>query len=109
VSRPAVVFLVWAAFLGALALVLLAWTQSALMNGLLFGAAAGTMLLALLALRAREPRRRIVPDLSLATALTAVGAGLAVAGSAVGTWLVLIGAGMLVLGLAGLLRERARA
>jgi hypothetical protein len=107
VSRPAVVFLVWAAFLGVLALVLLAWTQSALMNGLLFGAAAGTVVLALLALRAREPRRRIVPDLSIATALTAIGVALAVAGSAVGTWLVLVGAGLLVLGLAGLVREQA--
>jgi hypothetical protein len=106
VSRPAVVFLVWAAFLGVLALVLLAWTQSALMNGLLFGAAAGTVVLALFALRAREPRRRTVPDLSLATALTAIGVALAVAGSAVGTWLVLIGAGLLVLGLAGLIREQ---
>lgn len=106
-SRPSVVFLVWAAFLGVLALVLLAWTQSVLMNGLLFGAAAGTVVLALLALRAREPRRRMVPDLSLATALTAIGIALAVAGSAVGTWLVLIGAGLLVLGLAGLVREQA--
>ena len=106
-SRPSVVFLVWAAFLGVLALVLLAWTQSVLMNGLLFGAAAGTVVLALLALRAREPRRRMVPDLSLATALTAIGVALAVAGSAVGTWLVLIGAGLLVLGLAGLVREQA--
>jgi hypothetical protein len=107
VSRPSVVFLVWAAFLGVLALVLLAWTQSVLMNGLLFGAAAGTVVLALLALRAREPRRRMVPDLSLATALTAIGVALAVAGSAVGTWLVLVGAGLLVLGLAGLVREQA--
>lgn len=106
-SRPSVVFLVWAAFLGVLALVLLAWTQSVLMNGLLFGAAAGTVVLALLALRAREPRRRMVPDLSLATALTAIGVALAVAGSAVGTWLVLVGAGLLVLGLAGLVREQA--
>lgn len=106
-SRPSVVFLVWAAFLGVLALVLLAWTQSVLMNGLLFGAAAGTVVLALLALRAREPRRRMVPDLSLATALTAIGIALAVAGSAVGTWLVLVGAGLLVLGLAGLVREQA--
>jgi hypothetical protein len=39
--------------------------------------------------------------------VTAVGAGLAVAGSAFGTWLVLIGAGVLVIGLAGLVREHA--
>jgi hypothetical protein len=107
VSRPSVVLLVWAGMLAVLAVVLLAWTRSALENGLLFGAAAVTLLLAALALLAREPRRRVVPDLSLATAVTAVGAGLAVAGSAFGTWLVLIGAGVLVIGLAGLVREHA--
>ena len=106
-SRPSVVLLVWAGLLAGLAIVLLAWTRSALENGLLFGAAAVTVVLAGLALVAREPRRRLVPDLSLATAVTAVGAGLAVVGSAFGTWLVLIGAGVLVLGLAGLVKERA--
>jgi hypothetical protein len=108
-SRPSVVFLVWAAFLGALALLLLAWTQSALMNGLLFGAVAGTLVLAALALRSREPRRRLVPDISLSTALTGVGIALAVAGIALGTWLVLIGCGLVVVGLAGVVRELARA
>ena len=106
-TRPSVVFLVWAGLLTALALALLAWTRSALENGLLFGAAAGVLLLAGLALRAREPRRRIVPDLSFPTALAAAGVGLAVAGSAFGMWLVLIGAGVLALGLVGLVRERA--
>ena len=106
-SRPSVVFLVWAGLLTVLALVLLAWTRSALENGLLFGAAAGVLLLAGLALRAREPRRRVVPDLSYPTAVAAAGLGLAVAGSAFGTWLVLIGAGVLAIGLAGLVRERA--
>ena len=65
------------------------------------------MLLAGLALRAREPRRRVLPDLSYPTAVAAAGLGLAVAGSAFGTWLVLIGAGVLAIGLAGLVRERA--
>ena len=106
-SRPSVVFLVWAGLLAALGLVLLAWTRSALENGLLFGAAAGVVLLAGLALRAREPRRRVLPDLSYPTAVAAAGLGLAVAGSAFGTWLVLIGAGVLAIGLAGLVRERA--
>jgi hypothetical protein len=107
VSRPSVVILAWAGLLAALALVLLAWTRSALENGLLFGAAAGVLLLAGLAIRAREPRRRVVPDLSLPTAVAAAGLGLAIAGSAFGTWLVLIGAGVLAVGLVGLVRERA--
>ena len=108
-SRPSVVFLVWAAFLFVLALVLLAWTRSPLMNGLLFGAAAGVIVLAVIALRAREPERRVVPDVSVATAIAGIGVALAVAGIAVGSWLTFIGAGALVLGLAGVVRERARA
>ena len=108
-SRPSVVFLVWAAILAVLALMLVAWTQSALMNGLLFGAMSGTIVLALLALVAREPRRRLVPDVSLGTVVAGVGIALAVAGAAVGTWLVLIGAGLFVVGLAGVLKELARA
>jgi hypothetical protein len=106
-SRPSVVFLAWAGLLTSLAFVLLAWTRSALENGLLFGAAAVTLVLAGLAVRAREPRRRLLRDISLATAVAAVGAGLAVVGSAIGLWLVLIGAGVLALGLAGLVKERA--
>jgi len=109
VSRPSVVVLVWAGLLVVLGLVLLAWTRSLLMNGLLFGAAAGTLVLAVLALRSREPGRRFVPDVSVATALTAIGIGLAVTGSAVGTWLVLIGCGLALVGLAGVVRELARA
>ena len=108
-SRPSVVFLVWAAFLFVLALVLLAWTRSPLMNGLLFGAAAGVIVLAVIALHAREPERRVVPDVSIATAIAGIGVALAVAGIAVGSWLTFIGAGALVLGLAGVVRERARA
>jgi hypothetical protein len=108
-SRPSVVFLIWAAFLFVLAFVLLAWTRSPLMNGLLFGAAAGVIVLAVIALRAREPERRVVPDVSLASAIAGIGVALAVAGTAVGTWLVLVGAGALVLGLVGVVRERGRA
>jgi hypothetical protein len=101
--------LVWAGLLAALALMLLAWTQSALLNGLLFGAAAGTLVLALLALLAREPRRRFVPDVSLPTVVTGVGNALGVAGVAVGTWLVLVGLGLTLVGLAAVVRELARA
>ena len=108
-SRPSVVFGVWAAFLLVLGLVLLAWTRSPLMNGLLFGAVAGTVVLALLAIHARGPVRRLVPDVSLPTALAGIGVALAVTGTAIGTWLVLVGAGLFVLGLAGVVRELARA
>jgi chromate transport protein ChrA len=106
VSRPSVVLLVWSGILLVLAIVLLAWTQSALVNGLLFGAAALTGVLAVVALAVREPRRRVVPDVSLATAVTGIGVALALAGSAFGVWLVLIGAGVVVLGLSGIVKER---
>jgi hypothetical protein len=109
VSRPSVVFGVWAVFLLVPAFVLLAWTRSPLMNGLLFGAVGGVIVLAVLALRAREPGRRLVPDVSLATVLTGIGVALAVTGVAVGTWLVLVGAGVALVGLAGVFRELARA
>jgi hypothetical protein len=75
------------------------------LNGLLVGAAVGTLVLALLALFARGPSRRFVPDVSLATVLTGVGIALAVAGVAVGTWLVLVGAGLTLVGLAAVARE----
>jgi hypothetical protein len=94
--------------LAGLGLVLALWTLDALTNGLLFGAAAAVVLLAGLALLgAREPRRRVVPDVSLATALTALGLSLLVAGSALGTWLVFVGAGLTVVGLVAVSRERA--
>jgi len=97
---------VWAALLGALGVLLLFWTTSALVVGLLMGAAAAAVLLAALARRARESEPRIVPDISIATMIVALGLALAVAGSAFGTWLVLIGAGLTAVGLAGLARER---
>jgi mannose/fructose/N-acetylgalactosamine-specific phosphotransferase system component IID len=47
-----------------------------------------------------------VPDVSLATVVTGIGVALALAGSAFGVWLVLIGAGVVVLGLSGIVKER---
>ena len=73
-GNAAVFVLAWALLLAGLAVVLVAWTRSPLVTGLLFGAAAGAGLLALLAARARsEPARRIVPDVSLAAGLLEAG------------------------------------
>jgi chromate transport protein ChrA len=106
VRSPAAVLFVWALLLVVLGVLLLFWTTRPLVVGLLLGAAAVAVLLAALARWAREPGRRVVPDLSLATMIVALGLALAVSGSAFGTWLVLIGTGVTCVGLAGILRER---
>jgi hypothetical protein len=106
VSRPSVVLLVWAGMLAALGLLLLGWTTKPLLLGLLFGAAALTAILAVLAWRGRAPERRVVPDVSVATVLVALGLALLVTGTAFGLWLILIGAGISVVGLVAVARER---
>jgi hypothetical protein len=75
---------------------------------LLGGVAAGTLLLALVAVRAE---RRTDPGSpawgeSPATALAALGIALLVGGAEFGAWMLAIGASLLVLGAAGLVRER---
>lgn len=102
----AAVVLVWALMLGALALVLAVWSTDALARGLLFGAAAATLLVAVVALVAgREPAARTVPDVSVSTAVFALGLAAFVLGGVFGTWLVLLGLGLAVVGLAALGRE----
>jgi hypothetical protein len=49
------------------------------------------------------------PDLSLATAWTAVSAALLLLSAAYGPWLALTAGGMLIVGIAGLIRERRSA
>jgi hypothetical protein len=72
---------------------------------------AGTVLLALaLVLRPSEAEReRAIPALSYATVLIAVGITMVIMGLLFGMWLWLFGAGVLVLGFAGLLREELAA
>lgn len=100
------VLLGWALLLGALGLVLVVWSSDALARGLLLGAAAGTVLLAGAALLAgKEPRRRTVPDVSVATTFVAFGLAALVLGSVFGTWLAAVGLGLVLLGLAAVARE----
>ncbi|MGI8580445.1 MAG: hypothetical protein ACR2K9_07875 [Solirubrobacteraceae bacterium] len=110
-SRPGVVFGVWAAFLAVLAVVL--WTVFVhprywLLYALPGLAIGGTALMAVMA--ARRPRRptavETVTELSLASALTAVALALILIGTQAGIWLVLMGVGALAFGLGGLARER---
>jgi hypothetical protein len=104
--------LVWALFLAALTATQLFFMHETYSYGLLGGAALVTALLGSFLLVRRRPAEegaRRVPDLSYPTVLVALGAALALVGAPFGAWLYLPGLGVLVLGLATLLRERRRA
>jgi hypothetical protein len=99
----------WAAMLAVFTAVMLLFGDlDAYSPWLLGGAAAGALVLALLAARV-EPSRRTaldVPDLSVAPGVLALGVTLLVGGTEVGTWMLLLGAGVALLGLGVLARER---
>lgn len=102
------VLLAWAVLLGINAAVLAAFGGDTLEVALLGGAAAGVALLAALVAVVRAPdpdAPRVIRDLSPAAALAAVAVSGLVLGAELGTWLVLISAGLLVLALAALVRE----
>jgi hypothetical protein len=103
------VLLAWSALLAVNATVLLAFDGGALPVALLGGAAAATAVLAavLAALRGAGGRDA-APSLSVPTALAAAGVAGLVLGAELGTWLVLISAGLLALSLAGLAHEARR-
>jgi hypothetical protein len=107
--RGPLVALAWAGLLAVHTAVLIALGGDALEVLLLAGAAAGAASLALvLAVRRRRGSRRAVPDISLPTVLAAVAVAGLVIGAELGTWLILISAGLLALALAGLVREETR-
>jgi hypothetical protein len=102
------VALAWAALLAVNTAVLIALGGDRLEVLLLAGASAGAALLALvLAVRRRRGMERAVPAMSLPTVLAAVAVAGLVIGAELGTWLVLISAGLLALAVAGLVREGA--
>jgi hypothetical protein len=94
----------WAGFLAVLAALTLLFHPDPIAPLLLGGAALGTLALAL-AGRAGSARDR-APDSSLPAVGVALGIALLVAGSEFGTWMVAIGAGVVVLSLGTLVRER---
>ncbi len=114
-SRPAVIFLLWALFLGLVAAVEWAIFTHHTPNYYLLVlqpafAIGGTVALAALAAprrRRRQNRARlhVVVDLSLPSALVGVALAVMLWGSFIGEWLLLIGAGLLALGVGGLSRE----
>jgi hypothetical protein len=105
--RGGIVLALWGLFLGVFAVVLWVWGPFTL-PPLILTCAAGACVLAGIALVAwpeREPRARPVPEISLPSALAAVGVTTALYGVSFGLWLVLTGAGIIALGIAGVVRE----
>ena len=106
-NRAAVPLLAWAALLTGLAAVLWVWTSDGLPPAIFGGAAALIWVVGLVVAvwPDARPRVRAVPELSLPSVLVALAVAMLVVGALVGEWLVLIGAGALVAGLAGVGRE----
>ena len=105
----------WALLVGLLAGVAFAWAEE-LPGALIATAAAlgGVLAIYLLVRRPSdapesEAETRALPDLSVATVIVAVGLSTALVGVYVGYGLSLIGAGLIVLGIGGLVREGSAA
>jgi hypothetical protein len=106
VKGAPLVLLAWALLLAVHTTVLVALGGDTLEVALLGGAAAGVAVLALVvALRRRDEGPLALRDLSPPAALAAVAVAGLVVGSELGMWLLLISGGLLVLALAGLVRE----
>jgi MFS family permease len=112
--RARVLFVVWATFLALAAVI--EWTifthhapNYYLLVVMPAFAIAGTLAIALLSLtadRARPAGRpRVVADASMASALAGIAVGVILWGAFIGEWLLLIGAGLLAIGLGGIIRE----
>jgi hypothetical protein len=101
------VIFAWAALNAGLALLLTLWWQKPLANGLFWAAVAVILVLALLAWRPREPRARVLPELSVSTVVLAFGIAGLVAGSTFGDWNFFLSGLVTLVGLAGLARELA--
>jgi hypothetical protein len=101
----------WAAMLVVFVAVMFVFGETDAISPLLLGGSAlGTLALALVAARAERRHAAAVPgdaaDASPGSAGVAVGVALLVGGSEVGPWMLALGAGMVALGIAGLVRER---
>jgi hypothetical protein len=110
VSRAAAPLLGYAILLGVLAAVLALWSPDRLPAALLGG---GAVVIALIAgavaaagRRRSAPAVQADPDLSFAVVAVAFGLCTLVVGAYLGLYLILIGAGLLLAGGGGLVRER---
>jgi hypothetical protein len=97
----------WALFNAALAALLLGFRHNAVQLISYWLAVATVLVIAVLALRADDPRVRRVPEASAGTIVLAVAITFLVLGAGLGLWAALLGAGLAVVALVVLLRERA--
>jgi hypothetical protein len=108
-TRASVPLLVWATLLTVLVAVLWVWSSDHFPPAIFSTAAGVAWVVGLYALLrpGKRARLRFRPelDLSLSSVLVALAVAMLVLGALVGEWLVLIGAGVLVAGLIGLVRE----
>lgn len=97
-----------ALWMGTLSLVLWLWTSDDLAPALLTGAAVALALIAAFAATAdeKEPGARRVAASSLPTVVLVLGLAMALNGLVFGLFLILIGAEVAALGLAGLIAQR---
>jgi hypothetical protein len=92
--------------LAALAVVGWIWSVSVIPPAVFTGQAVACLgAAAAIQRRRRSERARLLPDVSYGTVALGVGAAMILNGVAFGRWLVLIGAGVAALGLAGIARE----
>jgi hypothetical protein len=105
VRRGPLVPLAWSLLLALNTGVLIALGGDELEVLLLGGAAAGAALLAGVAAARGRARAEGAPDLSPPAAMAAVAVAGLMLGAELGTWLILISAGLLALALGGLARE----
>ncbi|HEU5278085.1 MAG TPA: hypothetical protein VFU26_04180 [Gaiellaceae bacterium] len=104
--RVASPFIAWATLLTVLAAVLWVWSSDHLPPAIFTAAAGVAWIVALAALLRLYPLRvGAGPELSFAGVLLALGIAMLALGALVGEWLVLIGAGTLLAGLAGVAVE----
>jgi hypothetical protein len=104
--RNAVPVLVWAVLLAGLAALLALWTGDLVEVVLLPGAVLVVLGVAVAVGRARDPVESVVPEASASGLLAAGGIALLALGAVAGLWAALIGAGLLVLAIVAVVRER---
>jgi hypothetical protein len=106
VKRDGSYVALWGIFLTVLAWLQFAFAARRLQWALALGVALVILVLAaLLLVRPNRDRVRLLPQTSYATVLLAVGVVMVALGLIFGQWLYLMGAGVVVLGAAGVARE----
>jgi hypothetical protein len=97
----------WGLFNAALAALVLGFRHNAVQVISYWLAVGLVLVIAVLALRANDPAVRRVPEASAGTIVLAVAIAFLILGVGLGLWAVVLGAGLVVVSIVVLLRERA--